>query len=657
MGEVFIEESFQRAFQDETSGHLERMAEIFLILEENPEIQSEVIHELFRLAHNIKGASGMMELTALKELMHRLENRFDEVRSGKAELTPERVDQMIRIVQQVQQYVADSGQWDRDDELKEAQNRLEWNPGSTSTELNTNVQAELVFEDFENQEISAWQEAGKAVYGVDLNYPEDCSLPGAAALVFINYVEQYGSVFKTVPEREKMITGLFTILRVVLFANTELTKEQLDEITAYNGHGETGIRIRKWATRRIAPAKPVSTSKPDEVIRVDYQKIELLMAELDELFTLKTQLAEVFEKEKSAVINRNEITNAFFHIDQTIRTLQGNVMNLSMIPVKQLFARFPMVVRDIAHQSGKEVELVFRGEETEIDKRVAEQLAAPLTHIIRNAVDHGIEPVEERRAAGKSPKGTIELSAKQEGEMIVFRIADDGRGLNTAKIRRKALEKALIQETDVLTEEELVQLIFKPGFSTADQVTDISGRGVGMDVVQNNIHALNGTIRITTQPDQGTTFSLKIPLSQAIISAFFIRTGGRIFGFTMNEVVEGLRIDPGQVALRDELLTLSYQKEFIPVFELNEWFGGGAHFWNEDYPCLVLKGKDRYLGIWADELLGQQKVLVRPLNGALIDNPLVAGATILSNGEEALMINTGPVDVWYQSQIRMEVVS
>jgi len=311
-----------------------------------------------------------------------------------------------------------------------------------------------------------------------------------------------------------------------------------------------------------------------------------------------------------------------------------------MVPVRQLFTRFPKIIRSVAKKKNKQVELITFGEDTEIDKQVAENLVDPLTHLIRNAVDHGLESGAERSALGKPATGQVKLGAYKDGDFIVISVSDDGRGLNIGKIREKALKNGLIKADDKLNDDEVIKLIFAPGFSTAEEVSDISGRGVGLDVVLDRINALKGDIEVDTMPGRGTTFLLKLPLTLAIIQALLIKVGDQIFGIPSVDIIENVLINKNEIHTVAEQMVYTLRQEAFPVVDLRKLFKVTNGVNLEQIPMVVSKNGNGKMGLIVDELVGQEEVVIKQINTAFPPNPVVSGAALLGGGEIALLINT-----------------
>jgi len=310
-----------------------------------------------------------------------------------------------------------------------------------------------------------------------------------------------------------------------------------------------------------------------------------------------------------------------------------------MVPISQIFSRFPRLVRDLSKTLNKKINLVIEGEETELDKSVIEDLLDPIMHSVRNSIDHGIESAEVRLAAGKPEVGTVLLKAANEGNMIVIEIGDDGGGIDVDAVRAKAIERGLISPNKILTDVEAFNLIFEPGFSTAKQITSISGRGVGLDVVRRQIDSLNGTVTVTSEPGKGTKFIIKLPLTLAIIQGLLVRVGQEIYSIPITSVIESLRIKPEEIRKIDNYEVFNIRKDVISLLRLNRLFGIKTEE-KQDYHFIVIVGTaEKKMGFMVDSLIGEEDVVIKPLRDQFTNSPGIAGASILGDGSVSLIID------------------
>ena len=346
--------------------------------------------------------------------------------------------------------------------------------------------------------------------------------------------------------------------------------------------------------------------------------------------------AEEFDQSKLAALQEG-----LAQLSHNTRDLQESVMRIRMLPISFVFSRFPRLVRDISQKLEKQVELKLIGEQTELDKTVMEKISDPMVHLIRNSLDHGLETPEERLAAGKSESGTVTLNAYHQGGNIVIEIIDDGRGLNTAKIKEKALANGLIEESDELTDDEINELIFRPGFSTADAVSDLSGRGVGMDVVKRNINELNGTVEVASTPNVGSTFTIRLPLTLAILDGQLITVGSNVYIIPLVSIVESLQIDINKVnSVGGGLDVLRLRDEYIPIMRLHEMFNhNDAQTRLEDGLLVVVESDNEKVGLLVDDLMAQQQFVIKSLEANYKKVDGISGATILGDGSVSLIVD------------------
>jgi two-component system chemotaxis sensor kinase CheA len=395
------------------------------------------------------------------------------------------------------------------------------------------------------------------------------------------------------------------------------------------------------------PAKPAKAGDVaglaptrSSMVRVDFAKLDHLLNLVGELIVHRTKLNELARRVADAVPAAGpELLEAVHLVAGVSTQLQETIMDVRMLPIRHVFERFPRLVRDLARQQGKQVELVLQGEETRVDKAVIDEIGEPLVHLIRNAVGHGIEPPAARTARGKSATGTILLSAAQESNQVVITLVDDGTGIDAAAIRRRAVERGIVGADEALTDRDAIQLIFTDGFSTAHTVTDVSGRGVGLDVVVRSMERLNGLIEAETIPGAGTKFTLQLPLTLAIITVLMVDVGGEVYALPSGAVVESLRYRRSEVVRIGGRDTLRVRDRIVPLLHLPELFGAAASGGDEAYAVIVGRGEKR-LGLTVDRLRGQQDVVIKALDQVVSEAVVgIAGATILGDGRVVLILD------------------
>ncbi len=398
--------------------------------------------------------------------------------------------------------------------------------------------------------------------------------------------------------------------------------------------------------KKPAAAAPAGGHKRsvEQTIRVDVNRLDTLMNLMGELVLGRNSLMQsVNTLSHDHEADREKLLQAAGAINYITTELQLAVMKMRMQPVGKVFNKFPRLVRDLARDTGKEIELIIEGEGTELDKSVIEEIGDPLVHLIRNSCDHGIEPPEEREAVGKPRKGTVRLTAAQEGSNIVIKITDDGRGLDVDAIRNKAIERGLVKAEDAarLPDSEVYRFIFEPGFSTAKKITDVSGRGVGMDVVRTNIEKLNGMIEITSKPGAGTTIAIKLPLTLAIIQGLLVATDGEVYVLPISSVYETVKSQDASVYYVNQKPVVRLRDDVIPLINLNAVLKGeGPGFQLAEKPYIVIVGlAEKRLGILIDRFLGQEEVVIKSLGEYLGSATGIAGATILGDGRIRLIVD------------------
>ena len=407
-------------------------------------------------------------------------------------------------------------------------------------------------------------------------------------------------------------------------------------------------KSKGMAVNSPAPSVEVSSGEGNtqvHTIRVDTARMDNLINLVGEMVITRTRLVQIgldLKAQYSADNMVNNLNEANVYLGRLMNDLQESVMRLRMVAIGTVFSRFPRLVRDLAKKTGKEMDLVLKGEDTELDKTVVEVIGDPLMHLIRNSVDHGIESPEQRRAAGKPEHGTITLDAYHEGNHIAILISDDGAGLDLDKIRKIAVSKGLVGEKEELTERDISNLIFLPGFSTADQVTDISGRGVGMDVVKKALNNLGGMVDITTNKGKGTTFTIRLPLTLAIIQALLVEVGEEIYAVPLSSVLETLLVNRTDIKTVGGLPMVQLRGNTLPLISLQEKFGLPSPETASSEVFVVVVGfGDKALGLIVDELRGQQEVVIKSLGDFLNNLPGIAGATILGDGKVTLILDIG----------------
>jgi len=374
----------------------------------------------------------------------------------------------------------------------------------------------------------------------------------------------------------------------------------------------------------------------EKTVRVETAKLDALVNLVGELIINRTRVLELGKELKN-----EQLEGSLEQLERITTELQSAVMTLRMVPIKQVFDRFPRMVRDLSQDKGKEVELIISGEETELDRTIVNQVGDPLVHLLRNAVDHGIEDEEERRKKGKDPVGKIKLEAHHEGSHVVVSVEDDGMGIDPERVKEKALQKKIItrEEAEIMGADEAVRLVFRSGFSTAAEVTDVSGRGVGMDVVKTAIEALNGTVEVKSEPGKGSKFILRLPLTLAIIRTLMVKAGKEVYAIPIEAIRENLFVEPQEIRTIQQGKVITLREEVLPLNCLKEGLGMGFFEEQDVYPVVVVQAGDKKVGFMVDELMGQQEVVIKSLSNFINDIKGIAGATVLGDGRVTLILD------------------
>jgi two-component system chemotaxis sensor kinase CheA len=427
-----------------------------------------------------------------------------------------------------------------------------------------------------------------------------------------------------------------------LAADSELADSELKNEIALTA--AAAIAAKDASSPGEIPGAPAAPSGPDNLLRVDAEKIDSVLNLVGELILAKSMLQQTlleFGQRFPKDVLRGKFSDAMAFQGRVLNDLQHSVMKIRMVPVDQLFRRFPRIVRDVGRQCGKEVELIVRGGQTDLDKSILDAIAEPLTHLVRNAVGHGIETAEERVRAGKRPQGTLRLGAYHQGNQVVIEISDDGAGIDAEKVRQRALSQGLLTAAQAarLTEAETLDLILEPGFSTAEEITELSGRGVGLDVVQSVLGRLKGTVEIETAPGRGTTFRLRLPLTLAIIRALMFRVEQRLYALPLNAVAEIARTVEEDIHRVEHYDVLQLRNDVLPLLRLGSQPPSGPETARRKVFVLVISSGDRKFGVIVDGLEGEDELVIKALDDQSITTDLVSGASILGDGRVVLILN------------------
>jgi len=710
-------------FIDEAEEQIRILNDGLLSLEKD-KTNEEIINEVFRAAHTLKGGSGLVGFDKMTELTHSLESIFDLIRDKKFALESEHLDVMFEVLDVLMELMGevDSGVFNTDisivsDKLKgilaqtEDPNKKKKKKKKAEKELVTEIDsvvAEGLDSQLEETEVLELQaiggdnisefigtalsveermavdrvcaDADLNLYGVDVKIGDDCDVISLFMFMIFNKAKELGDLIMSNPKEDDLEEDEMSEVKILFSSivsedviKNELVMPEVESITIKNLDLAPDPMLKATEEPLIspilepkiepelpviakeeinteekskAPAKEVEQKrKLSTTIRVDSQKIDGLLNTAGELVINKArfvQLESDLEKVFGRIPKVGELKETISQLMRITNEMQEGIMQLRMVPIDQVFSKFPRVVRDLSRKLDKKINLVIKGKDTELDKSVVEEISDPLMHLIRNSVDHGIETVTDRRAAGKKEEGTVFLNAYHQGSSIIIEIKDDGKGIDIEVLKSKAISKGLIMESDAaaMSDKEAVNLIFLPGFSTAKELSDLSGRGVGMDVVKKNVDRLNGVIEVITEKGRGTVLTIKLPLTLAIISTLLTRVTKAVYAIPLVNVISIEEVSKSEIYKIANKEAIRIRNEVINILRLDEIFQLGNDNRNKDRVQVVIVGMAEHrIGFVVDGLIGEQEVVIKSLDNSLVDSPGIAGASILGDGNVALIVD------------------
>lgn len=678
-------------FIDESNDHLQSLNENLLRLESEPE-DLTIVQSIFRSAHTLKGMSATMGYEDLASLTHEMENVLDLVRNSKLKMDSFIFDTLFKGLDALEAMVQDivNGGTGKADvtaivaslqaifkgDYKKASEPVS-SPIISSPVIQAKVESNelgvMLLDEFQTSVLMQSIESGHLAYHIQVSLSESCVLKAARSYMVFDLLEKSGEIVKSVPsvqdlEQEKF-DRTFTVFTISRLSGEELQKqiESISEIETVSVTllDEESLTLLNTAPRAAAPEEKQAVAAPSKeeavkqvsagrvqtaaaatpapvavarTIRVDIERLDTLMNLFSELLIDRVRLEQL-----STEIKRSELTETVEHMSRVSSDLQNIVLKLRMVPVDSVFNRFPRMVRDLSKSLDKKIELVITGAETELDRTVIDEIGDPLVHLLRNSIDHGIETVDDRIAAGKPETGTIELRAFHSGNHVFIEVEEDGAGINRERILKTAIKNGVVTEekSASLTNDEIHMLIFAAGFSTADKISDISGRGVGLDVVKTKITSLGGNVTVESALGKGTKFSVQLPLTLSIISAMLIKLGSEKYAIPLTSIVET------GIIRRDQILNvhgnemIEFRNSVIPIISLSRVLDSPDY--NEidetETEIVVIRKGDKWAAVTVDEFIGQSEIVLKTLGKYLTNIQAVSGATILGDGQVALIID------------------
>ncbi len=689
-------------FIDETKEHIQTLSDQIMVLEKEPD-DSDAITEIFRAAHSLKGMAGTMGFKRMQRLTHDMEDVFSAVREGKMKVNDSLVDVLFRGLDAVQEYLdniqetSDEGENDNEDIINELNAFLAGDGGSNSPAAKAPETApakapaaaaavaveaandkekyrEIAITDYERSAIEKAEEEKMSVYGITVYIEESCLLKAARSFLVFKALEELGEIITANPSVQDIEDEKFDFDFSLIF----LTKAGADEVKAaiqnvseigevYIGNiehpdanKEAQQNEKKEEVKKEAPPKAPVSSAPasaapakkeaakgkgkvvNRSVRVDIEKLDSLMNQVSELIIAKNGLVSMSSTDKRDSGDMSAFNEQIEYLGTVTTNLHETVMKVRMVPIESTVQKFPRMIRDLSKKLDKKMELYMTGEDTELDRTVVDEIGDPLMHLLRNSADHGLESNEERIRLGKPEVGSIFLDAYQEGNNVVIEVRDDGAGINVEKVKKKMLERGLItaDQMDSVTDKEVIATLFQPSFSTADQVSDVSGRGVGLDVVKTNIESLGGTIEAKTVRGEGSIFTIRLPLTLAIVQALMVELGHEKYAIPLASIQTIEDVSKNDIKYVQSKEVISLRGSVIPLIRLDELLDVPAREKNDDNIIIVIVRKgDKLAGLVVDSLIGQQEIVIKSI-GKYINTPkLISGSTILGDGEVALILD------------------
>ncbi|NLW47775.1 MAG: chemotaxis protein CheA [Firmicutes bacterium] len=632
-------------FMDECQEHLLTLNQSLLELEHDPE-NVPILDKIFRAAHTLKGASATMGFNKMANLTHALEDVLGKLRSKELTVSSELMNCLFEAVDSLEILTTTISEGKEEDieisgTVQDLHRFISGGMEPVKTEQRQNLI--LRYLETEIEQITSATSSGAKIYHIDVTLVEDCLLKGARVFMVLREMEKLGTVIRSVPAVKDLEDENFDTRFVVGVLSTSYPEEFIKNITNIMDVekvvvDEPALNQLQAEKRQESAVDHVEKKINTQTVRVEIKKLDDLMNLVGELVISRSRLESI-----GVNVNSRDLDEVIEQVGRLTLDLRDSVMKSRMIPVETVFSRFPRLVRDLAKELNKEIELEINGAETELDRTVIDEIGDPLVHIIRNSIDHGLESPEERERTGKSRQGKVILSARQEGNSVIITVSDNGKGFNLQKVKDKAVRNGVVTP-EALAEmrpEQILELTFLPGFSTADKVSDVSGRGVGMDVVRNKVNTLGGVVSIASTEGEGSTISIRLPLTLAIIQTLVIQLGNEIYAIPSSyiEQITSLNRDEIKHIRQQEVFML--RGEVVPLVRLQDLLDtpGAKNPEIDDLDVVVLRIGDRLIGCIVDSLLRQQDVVIKSLGSYLGSIKGISGATILGDGRVALILD------------------
>lgn len=684
-------------FIDETKQHIQTLSDQIMVIEKEPD-DSDAIAEIFRSAHSLKGMAGTMGFKRMQRLTHDMEDVFSAVREGKMKVNASLVDILFKGLDAVQEYLdniqenSDEGDNDNQDIIDElnkylngtvedkAEAKTESAPAqaaavATATKNAKEKYSSIEIKEFELDAIKKAEAEGMNIFGITVYIQESCLLKAARSFLVFKALEELGEVIEANPSVQDIEDEKFDFDFSLIFLTKENSDTVLEAVRSVSEIEDVIIGkidfkeaeaekkeepkkevVKEEKPKAAAPEKPAAAPQAapaaksggkgkkqmNRSVRVDIEKLDSLMNQVSELIIAKNGLVSMSSTEKRGNSDMTLFNEQIEYLGTVTTNLHETVMKVRMVPIESTVQKFPRMIRDLSKKLGKKMELYMTGEDTELDRTVVDEIGDPLMHLLRNSADHGLESNEERIKMGKPEVGSIYLDAYQEGNNVVIEVRDDGAGINVERVKQKMVERGLVpaDQIDSITDKEAIATLFAPSFSTAEQVSDVSGRGVGLDVVKTNIESLGGSIEAKTVRGEGSSFTIRLPLTLAIVQALMVELGTEKYAIPLASIQTIEDVQKSDIKYVQSKEVISLRGSVIPLIRLDELLDVPEREADEDTMIIVIVRKgDKLAGLVVDSLIGQQEIVIKSV-GKYINMPkVISGSTILGDGEVALILD------------------
>ncbi|MCM8801407.1 MAG: chemotaxis protein CheA [Candidatus Omnitrophica bacterium] len=646
-----MQDSYREIFITESIEYLKNINKCLVRIEKTPS-DLDSLNEIFRCVHTLKGMSATMGFDKLTQLSHQMEDLLDELRNQKKRVTSEIIDILFVSTDLLEKLVEEirlnqPSTLDISEVISSLKETLDKKEEEKKEEKEVIPEPELKDIEFTEEELKVIRNAkaeGFLLFRLKVFLSSECAMKGTRAYLVIINLEKLAKIIKSIPKLEDLEEGKFNLSFILIGLtkhNLEFLRKELMNMVEVE---EVIIEEMALTQPSLSSSFQVSPSyiKKIETVRIPVERLDKIMNLMGELIIAKIRLMQLIQYYKIEALEE-----VAFTLDRLSSSLQDEIMQTRLIPIAYILDTFPRVVRDLAKNKNKEIDLEVIGSGIELDRVILNEIGDPLIHLVRNAVDHGIESPEERKKIGKPPKGKLIIKVLREKGQIFIEVSDDGRGVDFEAVRKVAVEKGLVskEEADKLDNKSILDLICLPGFSTTKKITDISGRGVGLDVVKSKIDSLGGRLDFESQPNKGTKFILALPLTLAIIKAMLVKVRDEIFAIPLMNIRETIKLDREQIKFLQNFEVIRVRDEIIPLIRLDKEFGLLSHeeeftkSTNGKISVVIVEYGQKSLGLTVNQILGEQDIVVKPLTSFIKKTKGIAGATVLGDGKVALILD------------------